>query len=621
LNPSNILVTVDGVPKLLDFGVAKWLAMPDSMSTQTLGLLATPEYASPEQLAGRVVSTATDVYSLGVILYELLTGVRPSRENVVHPSVAMRADNASWWKRLRRQFDPKGYNDLDAIILKALQADPGERYQSVEQFADDLGSYLHNQPVFARPATIPYRMRKFMLRHRLAVGGSALVVIALAAATGWALYQTRIALQDRTLADQRFREAQEMTNTLLYDVYDEIAPLSGATKVRENIVKKGIHYLDVLSTSAGRDTQLRYELAAAYRRLALLQGHPMNANRGDFAAALATIRKAILLQQTVPLGPPHSFTGLSLLAELLDDEAMILVASGKAGEARSVAARGIAIADRVANALPTQQHRYDLALQLLHSSSLNRTVDLVATGAAQMERSLQLLDQLAAEGYSAGNFRTQHAYAHMNMGALLAFVRRDYENGRRHHLEALKIDDALSREHPENIKIRYSLTFTESDIAAIDAMGGNYDDALAGYQKVLVTREAILAMDPTDERTEHGVISTCQNLSDVLKNLKRYKESLSYLRRALEISNRFGGSGSISIDSARSFQLMGGTYLKWAKETDNNAVRLALSLHYLSLALPVFQTLAERHELLASDADRPKQIAAFLTEIRTLRSH
>jgi tRNA A-37 threonylcarbamoyl transferase component Bud32 len=334
LKPSNILVTSDGTPKLLDFGIAKLLDTTGprrEAHTRTGMLLLTPEYASPEQARGESVSTASDVYSLGAVLYELLCGVPPHRfegssldtlrklldETPARPSIAAPAER-------RRQLA----GDLDNVLLKALDKEPARRYLSADHFAEDLHRHVQGLPVDARAATWSYRAGKFVRRNRLVVAAATVVAIALTAATGVSLAQARradaqarLAAQQTRQAERRFADVRALANTLLFDIDDQIAPLSGSTSARELIVSRALVYLDRLAKEGSNDTGLSRELAAAYMKIGDIQGSSFAPSLGRPTEALASYAKASAIVDVID--PQQTPENRALRVQLLVGNAML----------------------------------------------------------------------------------------------------------------------------------------------------------------------------------------------------------------------------------------------------------------------------------------------------------
>src|SRR5208337_733428 len=198
LKPANILVNVEGEPRLLDFGIAKILGAP-SDETATVARAYTPRYASPEQVLGLPVSTLTDVYSLGVLLYEILTGVLPY-DLEGSDATALSAAITQIEPRRPSSRAPALPSDLDYIVLKSLRKEPEHRYGSVSDMASDIQNFLDGRPVLARPPSLRYLARKFARRHRTGVAAAALVLCAIALGIGATLWQSRVANLERDKA-------------------------------------------------------------------------------------------------------------------------------------------------------------------------------------------------------------------------------------------------------------------------------------------------------------------------------------------------------------------------------------------------------------------------------------
>ena len=340
LKPANIFVKTDGTPKLLDFGVAKLLEGDANATFTSLYRPFTPQYASPEQILGSSVTTAVDIYALGAILYEMLTG---------RPAQAIESVSPFEIERVvcRTEVPPPSLSapgldaDLDNIVLMAMRKEPSRRYQSVDQFSEDIRRHLDGRPVLARQDSFWYRTRKFSRRHHLEISATALIFISLVAALIVTLGQMRVARSARLAAEvqrgisdreraraeaefshaevaraneeqqrlqaevaraeeerQRLHAEQSLTQLLgiadktLFDIHDEVAKVPGTTEARRVMVKTTLDYLESIQKENGLDDRLRLALGSGYSRIAAIQGAPFHPSLGDSAGALASYKKA-----------------------------------------------------------------------------------------------------------------------------------------------------------------------------------------------------------------------------------------------------------------------------------------------------------------------------------------
>ena len=271
LKPGNILVDPDGVPKLVDFGICKLLRVDANSANDTVDTPMTPDYASPEQIRGDAVTLLSDIYSLGAVLYELLTGtlsspVRKADAGRDRTGVAVRRSHGRAPLRRTRRSRGRLKGDLDNILMRALEAEPQRRYESAAQLAEDLRRYLNHEPVPRRSQTMRYRASKFVRRHRVHVVAAAAVFFALSAGLTISVYEARI-------ASYRQQQVRAMADKLVFDVHDAVRDLPGSTKARAVIVQTALDYLDSSVNSVQGDGRAEKELAKAYRRLGDVQGN------------------------------------------------------------------------------------------------------------------------------------------------------------------------------------------------------------------------------------------------------------------------------------------------------------------------------------------------------------
>jgi len=509
---TNILVTADGIPKLLDFGIAKILQQGDgvqSLATLPGVRLMTPEYASPEQVRGEPVTTASDVYSLGIVLYELLTGQLPYRFTTRSPFEMARIigetepskPSTTVLKGRNLKFDIRHSKllkgDLDNIVLMALRKEPERRYQSTEQFSEDIRRHLELRPVLARKDTVRYRTSKFIRRNKAVVATAALVLLSLVGgmiATSWEARHARveeaIAKTEKERAERRFADVRQLAHSLLFDYHDAIKDLPGATRVRERLVKDALANLDKLAAEAHGDSVLQRELAVAYERVGDVRGQANSASLGDRAGAVESYQKALRIRE--------AFGG--------DTSKDVQSSRELAGTYRK------------------------LGNELLDTSE-------AATGLKYLEKSLALFSKLAAEQPDDPQIQRDVAESHNAIGSALE-DRNDMTGALEHHRHALTIREQLVAVNSANRNYRRDLSVTYENIGRVLALSNNVPGALENNHKAMALREALLAEDPVNADYRRILSISYQNNGDYRAFSKDTRGALESFRRKLAIDEQ-----------------------------------------------------------------------------------
>ncbi len=511
IKPSNILVTSDRVPKLLDFGIAKLAQASDDAPGAVTALAAqamTPQYASPEQLRGGRVTTVSDVYALGVLLFELLAGERPydvtgktadevskivANTEAAKPSVvaARRGDPAA--ARLR--------GDLDAIVLTAMRRDPAERYESVALLAEDVRGHLTARPVIARGDSFTYRATRFVRRRKIGVAAAAAVLLSLVGgviATSW---QAQVARAERARAERRFTDVRRLSTSFLFDFHDAIATLPGSTPARLLVVSKAVEYLDSLASEAGDDRDLQKELAAAYDRVGDVQGNPGAANLGDIDSAIKSYRKAEAIRRTLAAGASDS-----LPARL--DLATSTMRIGYADFARGAVKDAVV---RFHEALATREEAYQAgvpspsaARAALAETTARLCTTLIPIGdlpgaIANCKRNLSLTEELLQATPDDHPILVMHAVNATGLGNALR-LNRQLDDAAATLTEAIRRHEALLASKPLDAEVRRRLAVSHTYLANVYIDMKQPEQASEEFGLAIAELGALAKADPANAR-------------------------------------------------------------------------------------------------------------------------
>jgi tetratricopeptide (TPR) repeat protein len=612
LKPDNILVTAEGVPKLLDFGIAKLLESGTEDGgdlTMTAERVGTPSWSSPEQIRGDHIGVATDIYSLGVVLFRLLTGYRPYKTdtvtwenaaNVICEREPLRASEAVTVKPKspeETQFLAKSRNaaietirkqltgDLDNILGYALRKEPDRRYRSVDQLSEELQRYLEGRPVIAAGDTVVYLVGKFIRRHKLGVSAVAVLTLMVGIATVAAVWQAH-----RLWV--RVTEDRKLATSLLFDLHDNISRLPGSLPAREALLRKSLAYLNGLAKDAGQDRETRRSLALAGERFATLLGtmgrseealktwQTARAIREALASDSADLttqyelaasyligseitsrarsieemaaldRKALAIAQRLTAAMPEKREYQVLLAGTWASLATGLNISGKADEAVAALRNAVPLREKLAAVTPEsntfdREALHDLAMVRYHLGLIEAQADRSAAALPDLNEALTLQQRLLAIPWNESRLRFEMASIHHFFGVSLGQLGR-YDEALGHFKDAIALRERAIAEDDHDARSRSMLAGNYSERAVVLLRKGDKPDALASILRALSLQRQLLALDPTGVPARVNMATHQSRLANIYEALGQQAEAGEAWRQAVHYYDQLRVGGFLT---------------------------------------------------------------------------
>lgn len=579
LKPSNILVTAEGSPRLLDFGIAK-LMTREGAGDETLTALSarpfTPDYASPEQILGERVTTSSDVYSLGALLFQLLTGTKPHRLSTYTEAEVRRVALEQQQERpsvvsLNREISL----DLDNIVLMAMRREPERRYGSVDELRQDIERYLEGRPVLARDDTFAYIAGKFLQRHRVSVAAAALVLASVVGGSVIAVREAGIAAHQRDIAErerdsarraqaaaeqehgvaeqqrdvartqsleagaqrqkaeQRLGNLVELANRTLLSIQDQLERIPGATEPRKKIVTSTLAYLDNLITGASGDRDLALAVASGYIRMGDVLGSPLTPNLGDTPGAQKSYEKALALLNQLGGGYEVSLRRFTALAHIgsLHQEAGKLADSGK------FYGRAFSEAERVpAGNREDEAYLNEIANLRLENSRLQAKLN-DHEGIPDARAAVAIREKLAARYPAKEEYQEALSADYGNL-SLLMMTAGMRDEARVVALKTIEARERNSARHPDDVLLKRDLMMGYGRLGDLTGgpfygrVGGDDAWALAYYRQAVDVATWLVKADSSNQLAGADLAAALMRAGVVLPGPEAIPQSIQYLTQA-----------------------------------------------------------------------------------------
>ena len=562
LKPGNVMVTPEGVVKLLDFGTLKVLQADlqsgaQSDMTQAGMRPVTLRFASPEHVQGHRVSTASDVYSLGIILYRLVAGrfPEPSAEHTdtassSQPHKPFQSPMAGFFEDLREdRFEPPSAfsalalppelaRDLDAITIKAIRYKQADRYQTADALSAELTRALENQPVEARGNNRAYLARKFYIRHAAALWTAFAALLILAGGLLGVAHETRIARAQQARAEMGVDQERKLAHLLLFDYFEQLKQIDGSTNAQKQAVSQAVTYLDQLNREAATgDPTLQLEELHAYTRLGNLLGSPYEENLGDAAGAQQVMTKAIALGDQLIQRQPNSLPTLIAVDEAYQALSHAFLGAAELEPAAAALQKGVALEDRIIRN-PAVQAK-DIAVTASVEDSLADTYYIQgqpslgdpARAATHIERAIEL--QRKALSIDAHCSRCQRG-----LGVefwKLGEIDEDTHpaDAANYFREALFELAKLPLSEQAGARARRFVRVIQQHLGSVEIENGHIPEGVALMVRVQQEFRAAVLADPIDQQTRYDLLVADFNLGQSYFTLNQDALAVPALQEAV----------------------------------------------------------------------------------------
>jgi eukaryotic-like serine/threonine-protein kinase len=655
LKPSNILVDKTGDPKLLDFGIAKLLNSTDR-ETQTNQRVLTPAYASPEQIRGEMVGTTSDVFSLGVILKELLT-----KEKVVSAAVAERLKSSVNETKSKKRISPNSpfstprsptlKGDLHDIVAQAARQEVSRRYASVEAFSEDIRRYLADLPIAARKDSFAYRASKFVQRNRIAAAAAVLLLLSLIGGIAATIWQARIAQRERALAEQRFESLRKSSRSMVSEIHAAMMNLPGSLEARKLLLQRAVEQLDTLATGAGDNRQLQLDLADAYQNIGYLPDKPLaertelfnksiafyqnilaadpkhiearkglamsKVNLADFARlrgetdeALNYNREAVALLESIVADEPDNLKHKTALWNVSYNAALTLTQTGRAAEALDICRRmrDVAVELREKDSTDTSDNKFRrpyLSLGLASSSLIflgryDEAITEIRTALEENAKTRQMYPEGMIERLDESVFNWRLSMALERSGKMQEAIEA--------MKKSLDVVEQLAKDSPKDSMYQTSAAEFNSLFGhLLVRRAGKEGEAVNYFNRAIELGEKAIAADAQQKQAKADLAYAYGGRGYALAKTGKTVEGINDGRKALAIYEELSTENSSNAASLRNYadalRLTGETLLLLPNEHSKNEGQVLLEK-----SLAIWLKMRERGILSRFDEQQPAKI-------------